>query len=47
MIKMKKEYRLPELEIFEVIQRYCDTDLNVSSGDLGNDMGGGHEDLIQ
>ena len=42
---MKLVYEAPLAQIVEVIERYCDSELNVSSGELGDSIGGGNEDL--
>ena len=44
---MKKEYESPKFESVEVMQSYCDTELNVSSTKLGGSEGMGNEDLLQ
>ena len=42
---MKKMYNSPSLEIVETIARYCAEELTVSSGSLGDHLGGGNEDI--
>lgn len=44
---MKKQYKAPKFESIENMQRYCDSDLNVSSEKLGDVDGGGNEDFIE
>ena len=44
-MKMKQNYESPKFEVLEIAQRYCDSLLDISFGDLGDPDGGGNEDI--
>ena len=43
---MKLKYKTPSAQIVRAIESYCDTELNVSSTNLGDALGGGSEDIL-